>query len=157
MRGVRQRSSSCATWGKASPTQPQRRRLRADLNPSDFFLRPPRTGIWGHTYRLLQGPYRLRHRNGAILVREQIAGTPSLVTFSIYLKKTVGPSIVRHLSSSTCVIALPIHWHFFLYCYLRLFTFIIFSDYFSYPQTPTSLCGYYWPSWPFLPLINKIQ
>ncbi len=24
-----------------------------------------------------------------------------------------------------------------------------------YPQSPTSLCGYYWPSWPFLPLINK--
>ncbi len=26
-----------------------------------------------------------------------------------------------------------------------------------YPQTLTSLCGYYWPSWSFLPLINKIK
>ncbi len=47
----------------------ERRRLRADLilafkifkgevdlNPSDFFLRPPRAGLRGHTYRLLQGP-----------------------------------------------------------------------------------------------------
>ncbi len=26
---------------------------------------------------------------------------------------------------------------------------------FSYPQSPTRLRGYCWPSWPFLPLINK--
>ncbi len=36
-----------------------------DLNPSEFFLRPPRTGLRGHTYRLLQGPSRLRRRSGA--------------------------------------------------------------------------------------------
>ncbi len=58
------------------------RRLRADLilafklfkgkvglNPSEFFLRPPRAGLRGHTYRLLQGPNRLRPRSGAFSVR----------------------------------------------------------------------------------------
>ncbi len=30
-----------------------------DLNPSDFFLSPPRAGLREHTYRLLQGPSRL--------------------------------------------------------------------------------------------------
>ncbi len=51
----------------------ERKRLRADLilafkifkgevyfNPSEFFLRPPRAGLRGHTYRLLQGPSRLQ-------------------------------------------------------------------------------------------------
>ncbi len=28
---------------------------------------------------------------------------------------------------------------------------------FPYPQTPKSWCGYYWPSWPFIPSINKIK
>ncbi len=50
----------------------ERRRLRADLilvfkifkgdvdaSPFDFFLRPPRATLRGHTYRLLQGPSRL--------------------------------------------------------------------------------------------------
>ncbi len=58
------------------------RRLRADLilafnifkgevhlNPSEFFLRPPRAGLRGHTYRLLQAPSRLRRRSGAFSVR----------------------------------------------------------------------------------------
>ncbi len=60
----------------------ERRRLRADLilafkifkgevdlNPSEFFLRPPRAGLRGHAYRLLQGPSRLRRRSGAFSVR----------------------------------------------------------------------------------------
>ncbi len=55
----------------------ERRRLRADLilafkickgevdlNPSEFFLGPPRAGLQGHTYRLLQGL-----RSGAFSVR----------------------------------------------------------------------------------------
>ncbi len=59
----------------------ERRRLRADLilvlkifkgendlNPSEFFLRPPRAGPRGHAYRLLQGPSRLRRRSGAFSV-----------------------------------------------------------------------------------------
>ncbi len=40
-----------------------------DLNPSDFFLRPPRAGLRGHTYRLVQGPSHLRRRSGAFSVR----------------------------------------------------------------------------------------
>ncbi len=60
----------------------ERRRLRADLilafkivkdevdlNPFDFFLRPPRAGLRGYTYRLLHGPIRLRRRSGAFSVR----------------------------------------------------------------------------------------
>ncbi len=50
----------------------ERRRLRTDLipafkifkgevglNPSEFFLHPPRAGLRWHTYRLLQAPSRL--------------------------------------------------------------------------------------------------
>ncbi len=40
-----------------------------DLNPSDFFLRPPRAGLRGRTYRLLQGPSGLRRRSGAFSIR----------------------------------------------------------------------------------------
>ncbi len=40
-----------------------------DLNSSDFFLRPPRAGLRGHTYRLLQLPSRLRRRSGVFSVR----------------------------------------------------------------------------------------
>ncbi len=60
----------------------ERRRLRSDLilafkifkgevylNPSEFFLHPPRAGLRGRTYRLLQGPSRLRRRSGAFAVR----------------------------------------------------------------------------------------
>ncbi len=36
-----------------------------DLTPSEFFLRPPRAGLRGHTYPLLQGPSHLRRRSGA--------------------------------------------------------------------------------------------
>ncbi len=60
----------------------ERRRLRADLilasnifkgevdlNTSDFFLHPPQAGLRGHTFRLLQGPSRLRRRSGVFSVR----------------------------------------------------------------------------------------
>ncbi len=60
----------------------ERRRLRADLilafiifkgefdlNSSDFFLRPPRAGLRGHTYRLRQGPSRHPRRSGVLSVR----------------------------------------------------------------------------------------
>ncbi len=40
-----------------------------DLNPPDFFLRPPRAGLRGYTYLLLQGPSRFRRRSGAFSVR----------------------------------------------------------------------------------------
>ncbi len=42
---------------------------KIDLNPSDSFLRPPRAGLGGHTYRLLQGPNRLRRRSNSFSVR----------------------------------------------------------------------------------------
>ncbi len=60
----------------------ERRRLRADLilafkifkgevdlNSSEFFIRPPRAGLRGHIYRLLQEPSRLRRRSSAFSVR----------------------------------------------------------------------------------------
>ncbi len=59
----------------------ERRRLRADLilafkifknevdlDPCEFFLRSPRARLRGHTYRILQGPSRLRPRSGAFSV-----------------------------------------------------------------------------------------
>ncbi len=119
----------------------ERRRLRAKLiltsnifkgkvilNPPDYFLRPPRAGLLGHTYRLLQGPSLLRRRSGAFPDRAvkcwnrlpaHLVLSPSVSIF----KKTVGPSMVRNLSCSTCVISVPIHWHCSLYCYPKLFMF----------------------------------
>ncbi len=58
-------------------------------------------------------------------------------------------TVDRHLSCSTCVTSVPIHWQFSQHCYLRLFRFALNT------QSPPSVCGYYWLSWPFLPLINK--
>ncbi len=46
-----------------------------DLNPFHFFLRPPRDSLRGHTYRLVQGPSRLRRRSGAFSVRDVKHGT----------------------------------------------------------------------------------
>ncbi len=105
----------------------ERRRLRADLilafkifkgevdlNPSEFFLRLPRVGLRGHTYRLLQGPSRLRRRSGAFSVRvvkywnripAHLVSAPSVSIF----KKTVRPSLVRNRPCSTCVTSVPIH------------------------------------------------
>ncbi len=81
---------------------------------------------------------------------EQSSSTPSLVTLSIYLQKTVGPSMVQNLSCNTCVISVP--------C-IGNFLYTVTPEYlcFPLPPIPTSLCGYCWPSWPFLPLINKIK
>ncbi len=85
-----------------------------DLNPSEFFLRPPRAGLQGHTYRLLQGPSRLRRRSGAFSVRiveiwnrlpAHLVVSPSVCI----LKKTVRPPMVRNFPCSTCVTSVPIH------------------------------------------------
>ncbi len=40
-----------------------------DFNPSDFFLRPPWTGLRGNTYQLLQVTSHLRLSSGAFSVR----------------------------------------------------------------------------------------
>ncbi len=105
-----------------------------DLNPSEFFLHPPRAGLRGHIYRLLQGPSRLRRKSSAFSVRvvkywnrlpAHLVLAPSVSIF----KKTVGPSVVWNLPCSTCVTSVPSHWQFSQYCYTKLFT-------------PNSLCGY---------------
>ncbi len=70
------------TLCQLNPFSLGRRRLRADLNlafkifqgesdvnPPDFFLRPPRAGLRAHKYRLLQGPSRLRRKSGVFSVR----------------------------------------------------------------------------------------
>ncbi len=104
-----------------------------DLNPSEFFLRPPRAGLRGYPYRLLQGPSRLRRRSGAFSVRvvkywnrlpAHLVLSPSVSIF----KKTVGPSLVRNLPGSTCVTSVSIHWQFSKYCYHRLFMFFLTSN-----------------------------
>ncbi len=105
----------------------ERRRLRADLilafkifkgeadpNPSEFFLRPPRAGLRGHTYRFLQGPSRLRRRSGAFSVRmvkywSRLPAPLVLSPLVSIFKKTVGPSMVQNLSCRTCVNSVPIH------------------------------------------------
>ncbi len=96
-----------------------------DPNPSDFFLRPPRAGLRGHIYRLLQWPSRLRCRGGAFSVRVEKYWNrlPAHLVLSIYLKKTAGRLMVQNLCCSTCVTSVPIHWQFSLYCCHRLFMF----------------------------------
>ncbi len=108
----------------------ERRRPRVDLNPPDFFLRPPRAGLRGHTYRLLQGPSRLRRRSGAfshnVLKYWNRLPAPLVLLPSVFiLKKPIGPSMVRNLSCSTCIIFVPLHRHFSLYRNPRLFMFTL--------------------------------
>ncbi len=75
----------------------ERRRLRADLIlafnifkgevgliPSDVFLRPPRAGLRGHTYRLLKGPSRCVFWARREIL-EQVADIFIYVTLSAYL------------------------------------------------------------------------
>ncbi len=141
----------------------ERRRLRTDLiltfklfkgevnlNPSDFFLHPSRAGLRRHNYRLLQGPSRLRRRSGAFSVRavKYWARLPTLLAVSpsvSIFKKTVGPSIFRNL-----LILFPFH---------GIFLYIVTPGYLCFPNPKIliCLCGYYWPSWPVLPLIKKIK
>ncbi len=119
----------------------ERRRLRADLilafnilkgevdlNPSDFFFRPPRAGLRGHTYRLLQGPSRLRRKSGAFSVRvvkywNKLPAHLVLSSSVSIFKKSIGPSMTRNLPWSTCVTSVPIHCPFSQYCHPRLFMF----------------------------------
>ncbi len=76
-------------------------------------------------------------------ILEQIAGTSSLVTLSIYIQKTVGSLMGRKLSCSTCVNSSDIfHLHFSLCCYPDNLCF-------PYLQTPTGWYDYYWPSFHF--------
>ncbi len=117
---------------------------KADLNPPDFFIRPPQAGLREHTYRLLQGPNRLRRRSGSFSVRvvkywnrlpAHLVLSPSV---SIFTKQ-----LDRHWSE--IVPAAPVS---FLSPFIDNFPFIVSPDYlcFPLPQSPNSLCGYYWPS-----------
>ncbi len=125
-----------------------------DLNPSEFFLRPPQAGLRGHTYRFLQGPSRLRRRSGAFSVRvvknwSRLPAHLDLAPSVSIFKKTVGPSLVRNFPCSTCVTSVPIHCQLSQNCKHILFMFSLNAE------SPPWLCGFYWPSGPFLPLINK--
>ncbi len=81
-----------------------------DLSPSDFVLRPLQTGLWGHIYRLLQGPSRLWWRSGAFSVR--VVKYWNRLHAPIIMSPSVGPSMVWILSRSTRVISVPVHRHF---------------------------------------------
>ncbi len=83
-------------------------------------------------------------------ILEQTSSTPILGNLRFHLTKTVGPPLVRNLPCSTCVTSVPIHLQFSQYCYHRLLMFSLNT------RSPPLICGYYWPSWPFLPLINKL-
>ncbi len=140
----------------------ERKRIRADLildfkifkgevdpNPSDFFLRPPRAGLRGHTYRLLQGPSRLRRRSAAFSVRivkfwnrlpAHLVLAPSV---SIFKKQ-----LDRHWSEIP-----PIAPAELLSPFVDNFINTVASYYLCvlFTQSLSRLCSYYWPLWPFLP------
>ncbi len=88
-----------------------------DLNPSDFFLRPPRAGLRGHTYRLLQRPSRLRRRSGAFSVR-----------VVVYWNRLPAPLILSHpqcLSSKITVRPSMVLQHLCKFCSPSLILFSI--------------------------------
>ncbi len=93
-------------------------------SPSDFFLRPPRAGLRGLTYRYLHGPSRFRRRSGAFSVRV-VKYWKRLATHLVLspLVPIFGPSRIRNLSCNTCVNFVPLHRHFSLYCNPILFMF----------------------------------
>ncbi len=77
--------------------QQQQQRLQADLIlafnifkgevgliPSNVFLRPPRAGLKGYTYRLLQGPSRCIFYACREML-EQVADVFSHVRLTVYL------------------------------------------------------------------------
>ncbi len=121
-------------------------RLRADLTLAfknsnvkltltDFFLRPPQAGLRGHTYQLLQGPSRLRCRNGAFSVRvlkysnrlpETLVLSPSVSNNkTVKDSRTVnGPKYSPQHLLDLC----PHSLTFSLYCYPRLLLFSLTSN-----------------------------
>ncbi len=141
----------------------ERRRLQADLilafniikgevdlNPSDFFLRPLRAGLRGQAYRLMQGPNRLRRRNGAFWFR--------VVKYWYRLRAhlVLSPSVSISKNSQWPEIfpSAPFYPHS-----LTIFSILLPQAIYVFPylQSSTSVCGNYSPSRPFLPLINKIK
>ncbi len=94
-----------------------------DLNPSEFFLRPPRAGLRGHTYRLLQGPSRLRCRSGAFSVLKFWNRLPAHLVLSPAVSIFKKNSYTLHGLKFTCLTSIPTHLQFSKYCYPRLFMF----------------------------------
>ncbi len=85
-----------------------------NLNPTDF-LHPPRAGLRGHTYRLLQGLSRLRRRSGASSVRvvkywsrlpAYVVLSPSVYIFKKHLDRQwseiLPAALVHHCQFSKC-------------------------------------------------------
>ncbi len=64
---------------------------------------------------------------------------------SLHKNQGVNTELIKKWHS----VDMTIHWQFSQYCYHRLLMFSLNT------QSPLCLCGYYWPSWPFLPLLNK--
>ncbi len=84
-------------------------------------------------------------------ILEQTSSTSSLGTLRFYLQKNswtvIGPkSSLKHLRNF-CPHSLTI------FSILLPYTNHVFS---LNTQSPSRLCGYNWPLWPFLPLINKL-
>ncbi len=111
------------------------------LNPSDFFLRPTRAGLPGHTYRSLQGPSHLRRRSGAFSVCVtkywNRLPTPSKNSWTVNNSKSFPQHLCKFCSPSSTFFSV-------LYPYL----------FFPYFQILVCLFGYCWPSLPILPLTN---
>ncbi len=139
----------------------ERRRLRAglilafkifkgeiDLNPPDFNLLPPRAGLRGHTYRLLQGPSHQRRSETffAHVVKDWNRLSAPLVISSSVL---VFIKLLGHEWSEGCVTSVSL---------VHIFSIFIVTAgclCFLYPQVIYCICSHCWSSWPILPLANK--
>ncbi len=135
--------------------QPKREiqfRKNARRNGNHFFLRPPRASLRGHTYRLLQGPSRLRRRSGAFSF--QVVKFWNRLSARLYLSPSVSS---KNSWTVNCPKSSLQHLCNFCPPSLTIFSILLPQTIyvFPYPQSPTRLCGYYWPSWPFLPFLNK--
>ncbi len=141
-----ERSSSPTMWGRASPTQtllvgtqtppcwphPSLQHFqRWSWSLPAWPLLPPTPSRATKTHLPITARTKLSSTQERCLlssgceVLEQTSSASSLVTLSIYLQKTVGPSMVRNRPCSTCVTFVPIHWQFSQYCYPRLFIFTL--------------------------------
>ncbi len=117
-----------------NPFSLERRRLRADLildfriqvdlSPSDFFLRPPRAWLRGHTYQLLQGPSRLRRRRGTfsghvVKYWNRLPAPLALSSSVSFFKKQLG----RQWSEK------------FPFPFIAIFFYTVTPDYLCFPYT----------------------
>ncbi len=113
-----------------------------DLNPSEFFLRPLRAGLRGHTYRLLQGPSRLRRRSGAFSVRVMKYWN----RLPAYLVLAPSVSIFKKQFDRHWFEIFPAAPMSLLSPFIDNFLNTVTPDYscFPLPPIPDRLCGCYW-------------